>query len=395
MPMASPDQALQTMIAYLAEKTGKSLPEWVKIARGSGAAKHGEIVKFLKEKHALGHGYANLVAQEAQKADGAAVSQSARSSDNARSAARCAPGRSRSGRRSSRTFGFIRNVLASRARSGYEGALLRFLLESVMRTSSCSSALSGALAMVGLLAVSFEASPAQAGGDAAAAGAKVASANPATTPIARQDAWWQQRHAAMNERVKQGNVDLLFLGDSITEAWEGPGAKLWNERYAPRKAVNLGISGDQTEHLLWRLQNGNLAGIAPKAAVVMIGTNNVGNTGGKHSADQIAAGVKAVLDELAKQTPKTKVLLLAIFPRADPGDAMRTRIAAINEQLAKHAAAEPERITYLDVGPKFLAADATLPADVMPDKLHLSEKGYGIWADAIESELVRLVGSVK
>lgn len=227
---------------------------------------------------------------------------------------------------------------------------------------------------------------------APAAPAQAAAANPATTPVARADAWWQQRHAAMNERVKQGGVELLFLGDSITQAWEGPGAKLWAERYAPRKAVNLGISGDQTEHLLWRLQNGNLAGIAPKGAVVMIGTNNVGNTGGKHSAEQIAAGVTAVIDELAKQTPKTKVLLLAIFPRADPGDAMRAKIAAINQQLAKLAATQPERITFLDLSAKFLAADGSLPADVMPDKLHLSEKGYAIWSDAIEGELKKLLG---
>jgi len=215
-------------------------------------------------------------------------------------------------------------------------------------------------------------------------------ANPATTPVSRPDDGWQKRHAAMNERVKQGGAELLFIGDSITQGWEGEGAVLWKERYAPRKAVNLGISGDQTEHVLWRLQNGNLAGIAPKAAVIMIGTNNVGNTGGKQSAEQIAAGVKAIVAELATRTPKTKVLLLAIFPRATPGDPMRDKIAAINAELAKQA--DAERVTFLDLGPKFLAADDTLAADVMPDKLHLSAKGYAIWADAIESELKRLLG---
>ncbi len=244
----------------------------------------------------------------------------------------------------------------------------------------------------GLLALAVAALVARPAAAVQAAAVQAAAANPATTPVARADEWWQQRHAAMNEQVKQGKVDLLFLGDSITQGWEGDGAKLWAQRYAPRKAVNLGISGDQTEHLLWRLQNGNLAGIAPKAAVVMIGTNNVGNTGGTHSAEQIAAGVKASLDELAKQAPKCKVLLLAIFPRADPGDAMRTKIAAINAQLAKYAAAEPARLVYLDLGPKFLAADGSLPADVMPDKLHLSEKGYTIWSDAIEGELKKLMG---
>jgi len=226
----------------------------------------------------------------------------------------------------------------------------------------------------------------------AAPAAPAADANPATTPISRADDGWQRRHAAMNERVKQGGVDLLFIGDSITQGWETDGAALWKERYAPRKAVNLGISGDQTEHVLWRLQNGNLAGIAPKAAVVMIGTNNVNNTGGKHSADQIAAGVKAIVAELATRTPKTKVLLLAIFPRNDPGNPNRAKIDAINVQLAKLAAADAERVTFLDLAPKFLSADGTLAPDVMPDKVHLSAKGYAIWADAIEPELKRLLG---
>jgi lysophospholipase L1-like esterase len=215
--------------------------------------------------------------------------------------------------------------------------------------------------------------------------------NPATTPVARPDEWWQKRHAAMNERVKQGGVELLFIGDSITQGWEGEGAALWKERYAPRKAVNLGISADQTEHVLWRLQNGNLEGIAPKAAVIMIGTNNVGNTGGKHSAEQIAAGVKAIVAELATRAPKTKVVVLAIFPRAAPGDPKRDTIAAINALLAKQAEAELTW-SFLDIGPKFLSADGTLAPEVMPDKLHLSAKGYAIWADAIEGELKRLLG---
>ena len=234
------------------------------------------------------------------------------------------------------------------------------------------------------------ASPAQSTPVAPAAAVQAAPDNPAVTAVARADGWWQQRHAGMNARVKQGKVDLVFLGDSITEAWDGPGAELWKTRYATRNAVNLGISGDQTEHLLWRLRNGNLDGIAPKAAVVMIGTNNVGNTGGKHTAEQIAAGVKAVLDELHARTPKTKVLLLAIFPRSEKPDAMREKIVAINASLAKLA--DGERITFLDLATKFLAADGTLPKELMPDALHLSPKGYTIWSDAIEPELKRLMG---
>ena len=138
-------------------------------------------------------------------------------------------------------------------------------------------------------------------------------ANPATTPAPRNDAWWQQRHESMNARVKKGNVDLIFIGDSITHGWEGGGKDVWQQFYGNRNAVNLGIGGDQTCHVLWRLDHGNIDGISPKLAVIMIGTNNAGNAA--QSAEQIAAGVKAIVDKLRTKLPQTKILLLAIFPR--------------------------------------------------------------------------------
>lgn len=214
--------------------------------------------------------------------------------------------------------------------------------------------------------------------------------NPATTSVARADDWWLARHAAMNERVKQGAVDLVFIGDSITQGWEGEGAALWAQRYAPRHAVNLGISGDQTEHVLWRLEHGNLDGITPKAAVILIGTNNVGNTNGTHSAEQIAAGVTAIVARIQKQSPTTKILLLAVFPRGEKPNPMRETIAALNARIAKLA--DGKRVVFLDLGPKFLSTDGALPAELMPDFLHLSAKGYQLWADGIEAELKRLLG---
>ena len=218
----------------------------------------------------------------------------------------------------------------------------------------------------------------------------VAPANPATTPVARADDWWQERHKAMNERVRQGAVDLVFIGDSITQGWEDDGAELWAQRYAPRHAVNLGISGDQTEHVLWRLEHGNLEGIAPKAAVILIGTNNVGNTDGTHSAEQIAGGVSAIVARIQQQSPTTKILLLAVFPRGDKPNPLRETITALNARIAKLA--DGKRVVFLDLGPKFLAADGSLPAELMPDFLHLSKKGYQLWADGIEGELKRMLG---
>ncbi|MCE9554783.1 MAG: GDSL family lipase [Planctomycetes bacterium] len=209
----------------------------------------------------------------------------------------------------------------------------------------------------------------------------------AVTPVPR-DGWWTARHNAMNNRVKQGNVDLLLIGDSITQGWEGPGRKVWEEFYSKRNAVNLGISGDQTQHVLWRLDHGNIDGIKPKLAVLMIGTNNSGG----NTSQEIADGVKAVVEKLRAKLPETKVLVLAIFPRgADDKDALRKKVDGANKEIAKLA--DDKMVFFLDIGPKFLAADGkTLGRDVMPDLLHLNEKSYRTWAESIEPKVKELMG---
>lgn len=220
--------------------------------------------------------------------------------------------------------------------------------------------------------------------------AKDASANPAVTPEPRPDAWWQQRHESMNARVKQGDVDLIFVGDSITHGWEGGGNAVWAKYYGNRKAVNLGISGDQTAQVLWRLDHGNIDGISPKLAVVMIGTNNAGQMPSQ-TPEGTAAGVKAVVERLRAKLPQTKVLLLAIFPRgADKNDPLRQindKTNAIIKDLA-----DGKNVFYLDINPKFLGADGTLSKDIMPDLLHPNPKGYEIWAEAIEPTVKKLMG---
>ena len=210
----------------------------------------------------------------------------------------------------------------------------------------------------------------------------------AVTPVARQDAWWQQRHESMNTRVKQGNVDLILIGDSITHGWEGEGKDVWAKFYGPRNAVNLGIGGDQTSHVLWRLDRGNIDGISPKLAVVMIGTNNAG--GGQNS-EQVAAGVKAVVEKLRAKLPQTKVLLLAIFPRGPNNqDNLRQVNTKANEIISKLA--DDQNVFFLDIGPKFIDADGTLSKDVMPDLLHLNSKSYQTWAESIEPMVKKLMG---
>jgi beta-glucosidase len=240
--------------------------------------------------------------------------------------------------------------------------------------------------VVGLLAAAAvlgSQAPAQAPPDASKSQKK---ANPATDPQARTDEGWVARQKELNERAKKGGAELLFLGDSITEGWEGGGKEVWDKRYTPRKALNLGVSGDQTQHVLWRLDHGNVDGLAPKAAVVMIGTNN---TGGGQTAEQIAEGVQAVTDKLKDKLPKTKVLLLAIFPRGEKADPKRALVASVNKLLAK--VADGKRVFFLDIGPKLVGADGVIDPAIMPDLLHLSAKGYAIWADAIEADLKKVL----
>jgi beta-glucosidase len=215
--------------------------------------------------------------------------------------------------------------------------------------------------------------------------------NSAAKPEPRLDAGWQQRHKSFNERVAKGNVDLLFIGDSITHGWEGDGKQVWAKYYAPRNAVNLGIGGDRTQHVLWRLENGNIEGIKPKLAVLMIGTNN--SNGNDNTAEEIGAGIQAIVKKLREKLPETKVLILAIFPRGEKPNAQREKNAAASKVASQLA--DGKNVFFLDIGPKFLTEDGTLTAEIMPDRLHLSPKGYEIWATATEPLVAELMGEKK
>ena len=195
----------------------------------------------------------------------------------------------------------------------------------------------------------------------------------------------KERHLRINNRVSEGKVDLIFIGDSITSDWESRGPKVWEQFYGKRNAVNLGIGGDRTQHVIWRLDNGNVKGISPKAAVVMIGTNNSRD----NTSEQIAEGVTVIINQLRNKLPETKVLLLAIFPRGanDERHRVNEKANAIFSELA-----DGEHVHYLDIGSKFMNKDGVLIRGMMPDQLHLNEQGYLIWAEAIESNLSKLLG---
>ena len=211
---------------------------------------------------------------------------------------------------------------------------------------------------------------------------------------------WMKRHESFNEISKKGEAQLVFLGDSITQGWEKNGKEVWDKTWAPLKAANFGIGGDRTEHVIWRLQNGNFDGIKPKLVVLMIGTNNTGHQGrpaAEHggsvyasSAEQTAEGVKMILDILGKKLPETKVLLLGIFPRgATKDDAMRKQNVATNNLISGFA--DGKRVFYMDIGNTFLQPDGVLSKNIMPDLLHLNAQGYQMWADAIEGKVKELM----
>lgn len=209
-------------------------------------------------------------------------------------------------------------------------------------------------------------------------------------PEQRTEDWWLTRHQQKlaEKKALQNNVDLLFLGDSITHSWEDTGLDTWQLYYAHKKPLNLGYSGDRTEHLLWRIQNGEVDGLTPKVIVLLIGTNNAGHR--LEAPEDTAAGVKIILNELQQRMPSSKILLLATFPRSKNIDApMRIRINTSNDIVQTFA--DEKSVFWLDIGQYFLTEEGVLLDTVMPDYLHLSGEQYLVWADTMKASIDRLM----
>lgn len=215
-------------------------------------------------------------------------------------------------------------------------------------------------------------------------------AHSAVEPAPRPEEGWQKRHATINTNVATlgETARVIFIGDSITQGWEGEGRGVWARYYAGRNAINLGIGGDRTQHVLWRLENGNLSGLKPKAAVLMIGTNN--SNGEDNTVEQIADGVSAIVAKLREKLPAMKVLLVPIFPRSENPSPQRGKVLQVNQILQKLA--DEQNVFWVDFGHRFLASDGTIPRDLMPDFLHLSAKAYAIWAENLEPRLAAILG---
>jgi lysophospholipase L1-like esterase len=197
------------------------------------------------------------------------------------------------------------------------------------------------------------------------------------------------RHTENVATAKLGGVDILFLGDSITDGWhwDTGGRWIWEKTFAPRRAANFGIGYDRIQNVLWRAENGELDGISPRVVVLLIGTNNTGNEDDgkpRNTTPEIIAGISNLVHRIEVHLPRAKIILFGIFPRGEKSDPIREQVKAVNGGISKLA---NEKIKFLDIGDKFLAADGTLPRELFPDRLHPNEKGYQIWADAVVSAL--------
>jgi lysophospholipase L1-like esterase len=211
----------------------------------------------------------------------------------------------------------------------------------------------------------------------------------ALLPVDRKDEWWQKRFAEKNEQLKKGDAELLLVGDSITNGWDNDSAKEAREKYLDGwKWVNLGFSGDQTQHVLWRLENAPMDAVKPKAIMLMIGTNNIGN---KQSPEDTVLGIAAIVKKLKDLYPNAKILVLNVFPRDEkPDGRLRVEVDKINSLLPK-TLGKQKNVTLFSINDKFLDKDGTLPKSVMPDSLHPQKDGYLIWGETVQPKLKSMI----
>ncbi|HEX6706182.1 MAG TPA: GDSL-type esterase/lipase family protein [Albitalea sp.] len=205
--------------------------------------------------------------------------------------------------------------------------------------------------------------------------------------------WWMPRHEQKLQEIRKLKAaglqpQVVLIGDSITQGWEDNGRPVWDQYFRKFNALDLGFSGDRTENVLWRLQHGEVDGIAPKVAVLMVGTNNTGHR--QEDPRTTAAGIRRIVEELRQRLPGTKVLVLAIFPREEQPD---TLLRTINNEINALISGmdDGRRVFFLDINKALMNPDGTLSKEVLPDLLHLSEKGYRIWARNMDPTLQKLL----
>ncbi|MCA9669781.1 MAG: hypothetical protein KC503_29505 [Myxococcales bacterium] len=219
-------------------------------------------------------------------------------------------------------------------------------------------------------------------------------AAPAVLPRSRGSKWWLARHRELLGRVaavrkkKAAQPAVVFIGDSITSGWDNTGSGVFARFYAKRHGINLGVEGDRTEHVLWRIAHGTLDGLTPRVVVLLIGTNNDAT----HGSADIGRGIVAVVRAIEHKLPRTKVLLLAIFPRDRRPNPRRVKLAHAS-RVAARALRRDARVRFLDIKHAFVGRDGVLSRHVMSDFLHLTGAGYRRWAEAIEPALKKMLAA--
>ena len=201
----------------------------------------------------------------------------------------------------------------------------------------------------------------------------------------------EERHADFLKIVKQGDIDCLLMGDSITDWWRRAGLAVYEENFGSLKCANFGIAADRTQGVLWRFENGELDGYTPRVTMLMIGTNNLRFRGPPNTPEEISMAIAAIVTRFRAKFPEAKVLLLGIFPRgAEATDPLREPIRQINNIIA--TLDDGEYVRYMDIGDQFLEPDGSISVEVMADALHPTERGYQIWADAVMPTFRELLG---
>lgn len=206
-----------------------------------------------------------------------------------------------------------------------------------------------------------------------------------TTPVPRPADWWMATHNQNVQTVQNNVIDIAFFGDSITEFMN----KQLLHKYFGEQSANIGIKGDCTEHLLWRLQNGELdfKKQMPKIAIVLIGTNNLFHS----QNEEIFEGIKADVLEIRTKLPLTPVLVVGILPRGETAsDKARGRIIKINKMTA--ALADNQNIFYTDIDKSLLQPDLSISRSVMDDFLHpTKEVGYTKMYEALKPDIEKIL----
>jgi lysophospholipase L1-like esterase len=196
---------------------------------------------------------------------------------------------------------------------------------------------------------------------------------------------WEKMHAEDTLVAEYDQVDVLFLGDSITAGWDW---ELWEKHFIPLKAANFGIGGDNTGNLLWRLQHGAVGNLQPQLIVLLIGVNNLG--GLQESPEHAADGVTRVVQQLQLAWPNSKILLNAVFPfDQDARSPNRTKVKQLNKIIARLG--NNKTVFFKDYGSLLMEKDGSISLEIMNDFLHPTPKGYAVWANAMTPDIQELL----